>query len=134
MVGDKIMKYPIKIVDNLPFIKLKINYRGNNMILENVLIDTGSAKSILKEGMVKRIGIKPEPDDVLGSIRGVGGTEFVYIKQVDSIAIGEIQVEKFKVDIGEMDYGFDIDGIIGMDFLIETNSIIDLHNLLIMTG
>ena len=131
MVGDKSMKSPINIIDNLPFTKLKINYKGKKLELKNVLIDTGSSKSILKEELVKKIGIKPEPDDILGSIRGVGGSEFVYIKQIDLVAIGDIQVKNFKMDIGEMDYGFEIDGIIGMDFLITTNSIIDLKNLYI---
>ncbi len=131
MVGDKNMKFSIEIIDNLPFIKLKLHHKGNELILPKVLIDTGSAKSILKEELVENIGIQPEPDDILGSIRGVGGTEFVYIKQIDLIAIGNIRVNKFKVDIGEMDYGFDINGIIGMDFLLETNSTIDLKNLYI---
>ena len=125
------MKYSIEIIDYLPFIKLKLHHNGNELILPKVLIDTGSAKSILKEELVENIGIQPEPDDILGSIRGVGGTEFVYIKQIDLIAIGNIRVNKFKVDIGEMDYGFDINGIIGMDFLLETNSTIDLKNLYI---
>jgi predicted aspartyl protease len=131
MVGDKSMKYPINIIDNLPFTKLDINYKGEKLELQNVLIDTGSSKSILKDKLVKKIGIKPEPDDILGSIRGVGGSEFVYIKQIDLVAIGDIHVKNFKIDIGEMDYGFEIDGIIGMDFLITTNSIIDLKNLYI---
>jgi len=33
-----------------------------------------------------------------------------------------------------MDYGFDIAGIIGMDFLIQTAAIIDLKNLTIKQG
>ena len=32
-----------------------------------------------------------------------------------------------------MDYGFDIDGIIGMDFLVEVGAIVDLSRLEIYT-
>ena len=32
----------------------------------------------------------------------------------------------FDVEIGEMDYGFDIDGILGMDFLTMSGAVIDL--------
>ena len=37
----------------------------------------------MKGELVKEIGIKPEPEDHLSSVRGIGGSEFVYIKQVD---------------------------------------------------
>ena len=133
MVGDKNMKHSINIKDNLPFVQLKIIHSDKKLLLDNVLIDTGSAKSILKEKLVEIIDIKPEPEDILGSVRGVGGVEYVYIKQVDLLELNGICVKNFEVDIGEMDYGFEIDGIIGMDFLIETNSIIDLNNLIIKT-
>ena len=38
----------LRIIDNLPFIELKVEYKEKEMTLENALIDTGSAKSILK--------------------------------------------------------------------------------------
>ncbi len=133
MVGDKSMKYSIKINNYLPYVKLKIIHDDKELILNNVLVDTGSAKSIFKESLVEKINIKPEPEDILGSIRGVGGIEFVYIKQIDSLYLDDICVRNFKVDIGEMDYGFEIDGILGMDFLLEINAIIDLNNLIIKT-
>ena len=128
MVGCSDMTYRLEIKDNLPFAKMKVKYRNKETTLKNVLIDTGSASSILKEELVKEIDIKPEPEDTLGSVRGVGGSEFVYIKQVDLLSIGDLEVESFKIDIGEMNYGFDIDAIIGMDFLQKTGAIIDLHN------
>jgi len=62
-------------------------------------------------------------------IRGVGGTEFVFTKRVDNLAVGELRVSNFQVEIGAMDYGFDIDGIIGMDFPIQVGAIIDLSKL-----
>ena len=34
----------------------------------------------------------------------------------------------FQVDIGGMDYGFDINGILGTDFLIQSGAILDLHD------
>ncbi len=40
--------------------------------------------------------------------------------------MGDITVHDFEIDVGAMDYGFDIEGIIGMDFLIEVGAVIDL--------
>ena len=38
----------------------------------------------------------------------------------------------FKIDVGILDYGFEIDGILGMDFLLEANAIIDLKKKVIL--
>ncbi len=42
-----------------------------------------------------------------------------------------LSIENFNVEIGGMDYGFDINGILGMDYLVQTNSNIDLHQMLL---
>lgn len=55
--------------------------------------------------------------------------EFVFTKRVDHLAIGELQVNDFKIEVGAMDYGFSMDGILGMDFLIAIGAIIDLHRM-----
>ncbi len=70
-----------------------------------------------------------EVNDIVHRIRGVGGAEFVFTKTVDKLAINELQVNDFEVEIGAMDYGIDIDGIIGMDFLTLIGATIDLHRL-----
>jgi len=128
MVRCSFITFKLQIKDNLPFVQMKVQYKDKEKILKNVLVDTGSASSILKGELVREIGIKPEPEDILGSVRGIGGSEFVYIKRVDLLSIGDLIVDDFKIDVGEMDYGFDIDAIIGMDFLQKTGAIIDLHN------
>lgn len=99
------------------------------MELKNVLIDTGSASSILKLDLVQTIGITAEPHDILGTIRGVGGSEPVYLKTIDTLEIDDIKIENAQVDIGIMDYGFDIDGIMGMDLLLRMKSLIDLDKM-----
>ena len=87
----------LRIIDNLPFVELKVKYKEKEMTLENAHIDTGSAKSILKGKLVEKIGIKPEPQDILGSVRCIGGSEYIYIKKVNTLAIGDLQVDDFKV-------------------------------------
>lgn len=43
-------------------------------------------------------------------------------------------VNNFKAEIGAMDYGFDINGIIGIDFLTKINAIINLDKMTITKG
>jgi len=119
----------IRLRDGLPHVTASLTYQGRRLSLKDVLLDTGSAGAIFSTDRVLDIGLTYEPDDTVHRIRGVGGTEFVFTKRVDRLAVGELQVNDFQIEVGAMDYGFDIDGIIGMDFLIQVGAIIDLATL-----
>lgn len=54
-----------------------------------------------------------------------------YKKVIDKVSLGDFSVNDFKVEIGVMDYGFDINGIIGVNFLKEINAVIDLKEMII---
>jgi len=126
------MKEKIILVDNLPFIQISISHQGKTKIIDNVLIDTGSGSTILKVDLLEDIGIMPEDEDIIATISGVGGSEFVFIKVIDCIQVGDLKVTDFKIDLGIMDYGFDINGIIGMDFLTRIFSHIDLEDFFLL--
>ncbi|TFE19250.1 retropepsin-like aspartic protease [Cohnella luojiensis] len=117
---------------DLPFIEIIVYYNNKSIRLPRVLIDTGSSSTILKLDLVEEIGLTVELDDVLGTISGVGGSEFVFFKTVDAIEINDFRIENFQVDIGTMNYGINIDGIIGMDFLLRARGIIDLNELILI--
>nr|WP_281242994.1 retropepsin-like aspartic protease [Anaerobacillus alkalilacustris] len=105
-----------------------VTFRGQSLKLENVLIDTGSAGTIFNVNKLEEIGVKPESNDVTQTIQGVGGLEFVYIKNIDEISINdEIAIQNSRVELGSMDYGLEIDGIIGYDFMKEVGLIINLQ-------
>lgn len=72
-----------------------------------------------------------EPTDRLRTLRGVGGREYVFVRKMDRVALGEHGVDAFDVEVGDMDYGFDIGAIIGMDFLRATGAVIDLQALMV---
>ena len=120
----------IKELSELPFIEVIVTFRGRSLKLENVLIDTGSAGTIFNVNKLEEIKVKPEPNDVTQTIQGVGGLEFVYTKDIDQISINdEIEVQNFHVELGSMDYGLEIDGILGYDFMKEVGLTIDLQQL-----
>jgi len=114
---------------NLPFITLIVEYNGNKISIPSILIDTGSASTILSADLLNQIGIVPEPNDVLMTIRGVGGTEVVYRRKLHKIILDNFIIPDFEVEIGAMDYGFEINGILGMDFLLSTGCTINLSKM-----
>jgi predicted aspartyl protease len=115
--------------DDLPFVQVAVLYRGAEIEISDVLVDTGSATTILAADQVARIGIVPEPSDVLYTIRGVGGVETVFTRRIGQLRIDQREVTDFEIEVGGMDYGFEIQGILGMDFLLQARAIIDLGDL-----
>jgi len=111
----------------LPFIGLTIRYQGKQLELRKVLLDTGSASTLFNADRMREIGIVPEENDVVDTIRGVGGIEYVYAKSVDAIEFNGGLVSGFQVEIGSMDYGLDMDGIVGYDFMKAAGFVIDVR-------
>jgi hypothetical protein len=119
----------IQIENGLPYVTAIIEYRGQQATFPRVLLDTGSAGTIFAIDKLSAIRLQYEPQDSVHRIRGVGGTEFVFTKKVDRLGFDEILVRDFEIEVGAMDYGFEMNGIIGMDFLIKTGAVIDLERL-----
>jgi predicted aspartyl protease len=114
---------------NLPFTTVTLSYGGRTIQIPDVLIDTGSASTIFATDAVAGIGISPASGDRLRFLRGVGGTESVFTRKVDRVTVGEATVHERTIEVGGMDYGFEINGILGMDFLVDTGAVIDLRTL-----
>jgi Aspartyl protease len=115
---------------------ISISVLHNNQILnlERVLLDTGSATTLISAEKLLEIGVTYELEDSLSTVRGVGGSETVFGKQLQGIRLDGKEVQDFKVQVGAMDYGFSLDGILGLDFLMQTNALIDLRDLEIRFG
>ncbi|MGF6353130.1 hypothetical protein ABIE27_001039 [Paenibacillus sp. 4624] len=97
----------MKIADiyGLPFISVQLVYRGKKLTLKKVLLDTGSASTLLNADVVMDIGMIPEYGTV---------------------------VEDFEIEIGSMDYGLEIDGILGFNFMKQTGAVINLNSMEIL--
>ena len=115
--------------DDLILTQVTVVYRGQEVEVSDLVVDTGSATTMLSTDVVAQIGIVPELHDVLHVIRGVGGTEVVFSRHVDRLQVGPRAVEQFEIEVGGIDAAFDINGILGLDFLLQAAAIIDLGTL-----
>lgn len=115
--------------DNLPFVTVSISHKGKMVKIPYVLIDTGSASTIFASDRLIAIDVEPSSEDILHTIRGIGGSEVVYLRAVDFLEIGQRRINNFEIEVGGMDYGFEINGILGMDFLTESGAIINLQKM-----
>ena len=116
----------IRVHDGLPYVTATITYGEHELSLPNVLLDTGSASTLFATDRLLEIGLAMEAHDPIYRIRGVGGTEFVFGKRIDALALGALVVRDFEIEVGALAYGLDLDGILGMDFLLRLGAVIDL--------
>ena len=119
----------LQVIDDLPFVSIRAIYQGAEIDITPVLIDTGSAETSLRIDALTQLGIEPRLDDEIHFIRGVGGRELVFVRQLDELQVGSQKLAPFVVQISGMDYGFEIEGILGMDFLRRSGAVIDLHRM-----
>lgn len=117
--------------DGLPFVSVTVAHGSDSLTIPDVVLDTGSAHTVLSADILGPLGIVPQPDDVLYAVRGIGGVEVVFARRLDSLGVGSAAVPGLEVEVGGVDYGFGLNGILGMDFLRASGAVIDLGQLTI---
>lgn len=63
----------IELIDDLLQTSMTIYFRGRSLTIDNLVIDTGAAHSLLSSDIVSEIGIKFENGDKLVRSFGIGG-------------------------------------------------------------
>lgn len=119
----------IRLRDGLPLVGVVLQYRSQRVAFDNVLLDTGSASSVFSADSLLALGVIYEPEDSVHRIRGVGGSEFVFSKQLDRLSLDALALDDCPIEVGAMEYGVEFDGILGMDFLASVGAVIDLGQM-----
>lgn len=119
----------IQLIGGLPFVRAELDYRGRHLHLDKVLVDTGSGGSVFSADRLFELDLRFERGDPVHRIRGVGGAEFVFSKQVDAISLGSLRIGDFEIEVGALEYGLELEGILGMDFLRRIGADLDLDTL-----
>ena len=115
--------------DDLLLVPVIVAYQGRQVQIPDLVVDTGSATTMISTDAVAQVGIVPEPQDTLHVVRGLGGSEVVFSRRVDCLLIGPRAVEQYEVEVGGIDAAFDINGILGLDVLLQTGAVLDLGAL-----
>lgn len=62
----------------------------------------------------------------------LGWSRVVYSKHFDFVKAGEVSLSAFEVEIGDRNYGMEIDGIPGFDFIRLSGLVIDSRGLTVL--
>lgn len=113
----------------LLFIDISIEYNGKIVIVNDVVLDTGAAHTIIDPDIVREVGIKAEAGDKFITMYGVGGEHYAYRKNVDCIEIGDGKLNDIALDFGIIDEEGIINGLLGLDVLMKLGIKINLDKL-----
>lgn len=108
---------------------MELIFKSQLLHLQRVLVDTDSGSTVVSTDLAESIGIVAGENDMIYRISGIRGSEFVYSKTVDLVKIGNMQTKDFALEIGAMNYGFDLEGIIGLDLLQQLKAVINTDKL-----
>jgi predicted aspartyl protease len=119
----------IDLVDGLLQTSITINYKGQALTIDKLVIDTGASHTLLSADAVADIGVYFETGDEIVSAFGIGGEESCFRKAFDSVMLGDFQIENFKLDVGALHEKLEINGLLGLDFLMAAKTVLDLSKL-----
>lgn len=124
----------IDLVDGLLQTSITINYRGQALTIEKLVIDTGASHTLLSADVVADIGVYFENGDEIVSAFGIGGEESCFRKPFDAVRLGDFQIENFKLDVGALHEKLEINGLLGLDLLMTANIVLDLSELVMYSS
>lgn len=108
----------------LIFCSLDLTINNDKLHLDNVLVDTGSATTLINSDYIAVDGT-----EIIDNAYGVGGYETILDKHIDLFKINESIINDFNISLGEMDYGIELDCILGLDALKALNADISIKNM-----
>lgn len=118
----------IEYRDGLIFTTIEISYRGKSKIIDNIVVDTGASQTLISQDAVDDIGIKVSGDDEVVTSYGIGGKEHAFVKIIDKVKLGDFYLDNCSLDFTSFQYD-DINGLLGLDLLLEAGFTIDLKKL-----
>jgi hypothetical protein len=117
--------------NGLLYTTVTLTYQGKYALIEQVIVDTGAAQTLISADAVFDLGIYATPDDELTIMSGIGGEDFAFRKVMDRVSFGSFEVHGLPLDFGNLDERFGINGIIGLDILVNGKFVIDLADMII---
>lgn len=125
----------IEFQEGLLFTSVQVSFRGNTKLVENIVVDTGAAESIMSPDVVEDIGIFAELEDSVNSFYGVGGSlHNFFSKRIDEIELGPLSLNGIKMDFGVIDPKGEINGLLGLDLLMRIGAVINLKDLTLVVN
>lgn len=119
----------LQVRNGLPVVSLTLEYQGRNVTVDNVILDTGAAESLIDREAVEELQIETDDNDIIVPMAGIGGRAYALRKRIDGLQFGSYCVESPYVDFSNMDEHPGVNGLLGFDILSDGKCVIDLESM-----
>ena len=109
----------------LIWVDITLEYHGNKYHIQNCIVDTGSASTAFDIDLVEFDYSRPTQ---IKRLSGIGGTQEVVSQKVESLSIGDIEINDLQIEFGSLQNSYGINGFIGTDVLSRFQVNIDFSN------
>lgn len=119
----------IQMQEGLPIVSVALAYKGKAIQLDEILLDTGCSTTIFDTDEVEKVGLIIDRNN--GRPRRMyrvdGESELCYEQTVDGLEIDCFSLNSFQLQLGITKETYGFNGILGVDFMIESGLIIDFN-------
>lgn len=119
----------IRSYNGQPFVSVTLEYMGRIITVDNIVLDTGAADSLIDKEAVRELQIETEDDDIIVPMTGIGGRDYALRKQIDCLKFGTFTIHKPCVDLGNLDAHPGVNGLLGFDILSVGKFVVDLDEM-----
>lgn len=110
------------------YTSITLTYEGRSQEINNIVIDTGAAHTLLSSDCVDDIGIRVSHEDEIVVSYGIGGKEHSFTKEVDHVQVGTVVSDRCTLDFTSFQYE-NINGLLGLDLLMNAGFVINLKEM-----
>lgn len=120
----------LELKDGLLYTSVKLTHEGKSIIIKDMIVDTGAFHTIISTNYLEQIDVAFSEEDELVRATGYGGAvSYSVRKKIDSLCCGNIELNNIKLDFGVVDPEEEFGGLLGLDFLRQAETILDLKDL-----
>jgi|SRR5690625_4483893 len=84
----------IKHKHELLMVDIILVFNDKKKLIENMVLDTGAAKTLISQDAVEDIGIQVDIEDTIVTYFGIGGKEHAFRKRIDQVQL-EAQFQSY---------------------------------------
>jgi predicted aspartyl protease len=122
----------LELKDGLLYTSVKLTHEGKSIIVKDMIVDTGAFHTIISTDYLEQIDVAFSEDDELVRATGYGGAvSYSVRKKVDSLSCGDIGLSNIKLDFGVVAPDEEFGGLLGLDFLRQAETVLDLKELIL---
>lgn len=120
------MNVKLHLKNGLLYTSIEIEHEGKNIVVNDVIVDTG----IISPDFLEELQAEFTNEDMLIEAYGYGGaSSYAVRKRIDTISCGDIRLNDFRIDFGQIDPDEKVNGLLGLDFFREAGIVLDIADL-----